>query len=518
MNIPSRIKTSAVLAAFALAASLGAAPAAKPPAKRTAVKAAPPAPVSWKKLPRWRGFNLSNRFHLDWSNKPFEENDFKMISDLGFDFVRIPMDYRIWIVNGDWNRFNEEELKKIDQAVAWGRKYKIHVCLNFHRAPGYTVNSPKEPTDLWTHAYTQEACAKHWALFAKRYKGIPSSQLSFNLLNEPAGVDVALVAKVETMLAKAIWKEDPNRLVIADGYDYGTIPVTQLASAGIAQSTRGYQPFGLTHYKANWVSGSDAWAVPQWPVIKFNSYLYGSDKKDLTGPLVIEGTIAKKSELRLHINTVSRLADLSVTADGKEVFRKKLEPGDGAGEWKTSVYKPEWKIYQNVYDRDYAAPIPAGTKRIELSVGEGDWLTFTRIEIAPADGTASSVLTPTGSDWGVKQGTLFLDAKGALAGGTDALDKKFLWDKNIAPWKQLEAMGVGVMVGEWGSYNQTPHDVVLRWMKDCLENWKEAGWGWALWNFRGDFGVMDSGRADVQYEDYQGHKLDREMLKLLQAY
>jgi hypothetical protein len=29
---------------------------------------------------------------------------------------------------------------------------------------------------------------------------------------------------------------------------------------------------------------------------------------------------------------------------------------------------------------------------------------------------------------------------------------------------------------------------------------------------------MDSGRADVQYEDFRGHKLDRKMLDLLQRY
>jgi endoglucanase len=33
---------------------------------------------------------------------------------------------------------------------------------------------------------------------------------------------------------------------------------------------------------------------------------------------------------------------------------------------------------------------------------------------------------------------------------------------------------------------------------------------------RGSFGVLDSGRTDVQYEDFRGHKLDREMLKVLQ--
>jgi endoglucanase len=58
----------------------------------------------------------------------------------------------------------------------------------------------------------------------------------------------------------------------------------------------------------------------------------------------------------------------------------------------------------------------------------------------------------------------------------------------------------------------------LAWMEDSLSLWKEAGWGFSLWNLRGDFGVMDSERADVQYEDFKGHKLDRKMLELLRRY
>jgi endoglucanase len=76
---------------------------------------------------------------------------------------------------------------------------------------------------------------------------------------------------------------------------------------------------------------------------------------------------------------------------------------------------------------------------------------------------------------------------------------------------------VGIHVGEWGAHNKTPHKVALAWMRDCLELWKEAGWGWSLWNLRGSFGVLDSRRADVEYEDFRDHKLDREMLKVLQA-
>jgi endoglucanase len=54
-------------------------------------------------------------------------------------------------------------------------------------------------------------------------------------------------------------------------------------------------------------------------------------------------------------------------------------------------------------------------------------------------------------------------------------------------------------------------------MSDLLALWKEAGWGWALWNLRGPFGIIDSDRSDVAYENLDKHKLDRKMLELLIA-
>ena len=85
-------------------------------------------------------------------------------------------------------------------------------------------------------------------------------------------------------------------------------------------------------------------------------------------------------------------------------------------------------------------------------------------------------------------------------------------------WIELKHDGTPVHVGEWGVYNKTPHDVTLRFMENRLNAMKAAGLGWALWNFRGSFGILDSDRADVKYEDYNGHKLDRQMLELLQKY
>jgi aryl-phospho-beta-D-glucosidase BglC (GH1 family) len=61
------------------------------------------------------------------------------------------------------------------------------------------------------------------------------------------------------------------------------------------------------------------------------------------------------------------------------------------------------------------------------------------------------------------------------------------------------------------------NDVCLAWMSDLLSLWKEAGWGWSMWNLRGPFGVLDSDRSDVTYEERGGHRVDRKMLELLVA-
>ena len=68
-----------------------------------------------------------------------------------------------------------------------------------------------------------------------------------------------------------------------------------------------------------------------------------------------------------------------------------------------------------------------------------------------------------------------------------------------------------------GVYLSGAHNVSLSWMSDLLTLWREAGWGWSMWNLRGRFGLIDSDRADVAYEDFRGHRLDRKMLTLLMA-
>ncbi len=323
-------------------------------------------------LPRWRGFNLLEMFTTR-SKGDFREDDFRWISDWGFDFCRVPMCYTLWINGDDVYDVYEPMLENVDRVVEYGHRYGIHIDLNFHRGPGYSVNREREePFNLWKDQEALDAFCFHWQLFAKRYKGIPSKRLSFNLINEPTNPNEKMSRqdheRVVRRAVKAIREVDPERLILIDGLSWGREPLPELADLGIAQSTRAYDPMSVTHFQAGWVR-EDHWPDPVWP----------------------------------------------------------------------GVYRGQ------TWDRA-------------------------------------------------------------------ALEARY------APWIELAGRGVGVHCGEGGAYHRTPHDVFLRWLRDVLEILTGAGIGYALWNLRGAFGVLDSGRADVDYQEWHGHKLDRSLLDLLRAF
>ena len=325
-------------------------------------------------LPRWRGFNLLGVFVM---NSPgyFEEEDFRLISDLGFDFVRLPLNYTFWIDYDDPFEINESKLEVVDQAVRWGEQYGIHVNVALHRAPGFSVARDRvEPFDLWRDKEALEAFSLHWATLAERYKGIDNRKVSFNLVNEPAGVGPGEHEAVMRAAIAAIRARDPVRTVILDGLQYGNVPMADLgdlAKDNVAQSCRAYIPAGITHYRALWVDHKRNFPEAQWP-----------------------------------------------------------------GGWAPN----------GLWDRE----------RLERHYG----------------------------------------AWAAMA----------------------ENFNMGVHCGEGGCFSNTPHDVTLCWMEDVLDILKGYNIGYALWNFRGGFGILDSGRSDVEYEDWRGHKLDRKMLDLLMKY
>ena len=235
-----------------------------PAAMRRAPKVARPSA-------RLRGFNLIEMLNRDWApdSRGFSEEDFRMISGWGFNFVRLPLDYRYWIKDGDrrnWEVFDEAGLAKVDAAVELGRKHKVHVQLCLHRIPGYSSGIPGEPTDIFKdHESLRVACA-HWSMLARRYRGVPNERLSFNLFNEPPYIEEAKYAAVARRLIGAIRAVDKSRLIVVDGTGYGRIAPLGLGPDGVGFGWHCYDPFFVTHYKTPWNKPEDVDRPPRWPV------------------------------------------------------------------------------------------------------------------------------------------------------------------------------------------------------------------------------------------------------------
>jgi endoglucanase len=234
-------------------------------------------------IPRWRGFNLQGRFA--WPGHPYDgpaydEFDFATMKDWGLDFARLPLSYWVWGSRDDWSVIREGPLKQIDRAVELGKQHGIHTNINFHRIPGYCINERElEPADLFTGTKPQRekalnAARFHWQAFARRYKGIPNLQVSFDLINEPPkmrsyeGALEERYVEIVNELVAAIREIDPNRLIFADGMNIGQAPVAGIVDLGLVQSTRGYQPKSVSHYTASWVPKDEfeTFHPPTWPL------------------------------------------------------------------------------------------------------------------------------------------------------------------------------------------------------------------------------------------------------------
>lgn len=474
--------------------------------------------ATWRPRERWRGFNISDKANKDHFSGIWREDDIRMIRELGFNFGRVMIDYRFWCRDDDWTQPDPAKFPPIDEMLAWGRKYRVHTQICFSTPPGID-HKTRSKKRLFFDPVAQEAIAAHWRFFARRYRDLPNDEVTFNLFNEPTAeaTEESYTALVKKLVA-AIHAEDPKRFIVIDGLVLARKPLLGAIGLPVGQSHHAYVPFSISHYKAGWIKGSDTWPVPTWPPVPTTSPLCGSRKPDMQTPIVI--CDVPKCAMTLKTGLFNREVELIVEADGQTLFSRHYRPAPKAPGWTNLIERAAGKEWAGELAEPIRIDVPA-CSRLSMRMGRGDWLAVFAIELSAGGKTAVLPLRhafPVTRRHDMRFVGFDAVEPFRLADGTDYTGDMFLDDTTSAFWKPVLDAGQFVMVGETGVYNKTPHDVTLRWLEDNLRRWKAKGIGWAMWNFRGTMGVLDSRRPDVKYEDYQGHKLDRKMLELLQRY
>jgi endoglucanase len=264
-------------------------------------------PAGQPRVPRRRGFNLPPKPGGQ-RGLAFRESDFEWIAAWGFDFARLPLSYWAWSSRKDWMQIDEAALKPVDQAIEYGRQHGIHINLCLHRIPGYCVNGRElEPFLLFDSPRESmeralAAALHHWRFFAERYRAIPSTQLSFDLLNEPPWMtDQTRYVEIVRALVAAIREKDPDRLIVADGADIGQTPVPGIVDLGLVQSTRGYLPKAVSHYTATWVPKNEfeSFALPTWPLVDARGETWNREK--LRQELIVKWLPLVEQGVPIHV-------------------------------------------------------------------------------------------------------------------------------------------------------------------------------------------------------------------------
>jgi len=470
---------------------------------------------SYRPKERWRGFNLTGMMVQRASTGYFSEQDFALINELGFNFVRIPLDYRYWVQEGEWRKIDADALKPLDQALEWAGRHHLHVMLSLHRAPGLATIDPPEEQDLFKDQEALQVCIMHWSYLAERYKLIPPAKLSFGLLNEPSDKVLASnYVRVVSELVKAVRPHNPQRLMIADGLQWGRKVVPELFGFDVGVGTRGYEPHDLSHYRVAWAGNPTR--LPSWPPSGAVTPLLGPQKAPLNLPLVLRNIPA--CWFIIKPGMISGDVDLQVMVNDDYLKVYPLHAGKGSG-WSDVKDIPEWGLTQGKYNRTVEFEIKRDNSRVTLAVAAGDWAELEQIYLQTED--FQQAVLSFENVWGKTNAVITFNGFDAYQTFESDLVKgglSFLRDHLTSPWEAARKSGKFVFTCEFGAYKHTPHDVTLKWMEDYLKIWKMADIGWALRDFRGPYGIIDSGRDDVKYENFRGYKLDRQMLELLRKY
>ena len=432
--------------------------------------------VTQVQLPsEWKGAGLGSSKNDGGSNfcTDFRETDIKFLADNGFNFARIFFSFstlRFPDYPENARLINENELRDLDQLIAWGIEYGVHIqiAMSFYLDEG---GNDKTDDSIAANDAEWAMAQDYWTMLARRYAGIPSRYLTFDLSNEiqPGEEDDFSYAEGKlSELVSSIRMADAQRVLLHAFPGNPNVDwVETVASLGVGIGCHPYYPqyIATTGFE---YSQENPHAIPTWPQPWFPMGMV----QDGAVPLVIQGDLSD-AELSLHVWDGMEGTEISIRADGAPVETVVLSGGipmeDGTFQY---------------FEQLHTVTLPQGTSVVQIQVSEGGYAKIDTILVSGAMGEV--VMVPhDNADYPdrseplpliVRDNGTYTNSEGRMIDGTE------IYRVDVQPYQDIAAQyGVGFMVSEFGIFGANvnwANDVVVAYHDTVLQMLTEQNIGW----------------------------------------
>lgn len=134
------------------------------------------------------GESEARKFWRRFQDNYITRADIQFIKRSGFNTVRVPFSYRLFVTDGEPRKLEGPGYELLDRLIGWCRAENIYVVLDMHAAPGGQTGDNIDDSAgypfLFENPEDQQLTVDLWRKIAARYKD-ETTILGFDLLNEP---------------------------------------------------------------------------------------------------------------------------------------------------------------------------------------------------------------------------------------------------------------------------------------------------------------------------------------------
>ncbi|MDD6102467.1 MAG: cellulase family glycosylhydrolase [Clostridiales bacterium] len=187
-----------------------------------------------------------------------QESDIKDIASLGFDHVRVPVDYNV-LEDEEGNPL-ESGFEYLQNCIDWCCRYGLKMVIDLHETFGYSFDPLKKDMDRAKFFYDEALQArffKLWSRIAERFAKYHET-VAFEPLNEVVLYEVHDAwNKIVRKYIELIRSYAPKSYIIVGGVCYNSITTVELLDPPyddrIVYNFHCYEPMIFTHQGAYWV-------------------------------------------------------------------------------------------------------------------------------------------------------------------------------------------------------------------------------------------------------------------------